>query len=50
MDGTLYFVANDGITGQELWKSDGTTAGTEIVIDLNSGAADGITAILEFNG
>jgi ELWxxDGT repeat protein len=26
--GTLFFVADDGETGLELWKSDGTAAGT----------------------
>ncbi len=35
---TLYFVANDGISGKELWKSDGTAAGTLRVKDLNAGA------------
>src|SRR5437879_1125330 len=33
-----YFVANDG-HGTELWKSDGTAAGTVLVKDINLGAA-----------
>jgi len=28
---TLYFVADDGVNGRELWKSDGTEAGTVLV-------------------
>ena len=28
MNGTLFFTANDGVHGSELWKSDGTAAGT----------------------
>jgi len=34
---TLYFSANDGVNGYELWKSDGTEAGTVMVKDINSG-------------
>jgi len=34
----LYFVADDGITGQELWKTDGTAAGTVIVKNIMPGA------------
>ena len=34
----MYFVADDGLTGPELWESDGTNAGTQLVIDLNPGA------------
>ncbi|MCY1017757.1 ELWxxDGT repeat protein [Pyxidicoccus sp. MSG2] len=35
---TLYFSANDGSTGVELWKSDGTAAGTQRVADIAPGA------------
>ena len=35
---TFYFIADDGINGYELWKSDGTTSGTVIVKDINSGS------------
>ena len=34
---TLYFQADNGINGEELWKSDGTEAGTVMVKDINSG-------------
>src|SRR5262249_46465619 len=32
--GTLYFSAMDGINGPQLWKSDGTAAGTAMVTDF----------------
>jgi ELWxxDGT repeat protein len=36
---TIYFTADDGSSGSELWKSDGTTAGTVRVADITSGPA-----------
>ncbi|NUQ63575.1 MAG: hypothetical protein HUU20_13955 [Pirellulales bacterium] len=36
-DGTLFFTADDGIHGRELWMSDGTREGTLLVDDLNPG-------------
>jgi len=36
-DGKLYFTANDGVSGRELWVTDGTAAGTSPVLDINPG-------------
>ena len=45
---TLFFRANDGVNGLELWKSDGTEAGTMMVKDINpngDASVDGLTAV-----
>ena len=34
-----FFSANNGTNGSELWKTDGTTLGTQMVMDINSGSA-----------
>src|SRR4051812_30613932 len=36
---TLYFTANDGVHGRELWRTDGTVATTSLVKDVNPGSA-----------
>jgi ELWxxDGT repeat protein len=36
---TLFFSAQNGTDGMELWKSDGTTQGTVMIKDINPGAA-----------
>jgi len=39
VNGTLFFTANDGVTGTELWKTDGTPGGTVLVKDIFPGYA-----------
>lgn len=41
LNNTLYFIANDGTSNGEIWKTDGTTEGTEKMTDfLNSGISE----------
>ncbi|MEQ1906802.1 MAG: ELWxxDGT repeat protein, partial [Pirellulaceae bacterium] len=39
VNGVLFFTANDGVHGTELWKSDGSIAGTVMVKDINPRAS-----------
>ena len=36
----LFFIADDGVHGFELWRTDGTALGTQLVADLNAGPAN----------
>ncbi len=48
---TAYFTANDGVSGQELWKSDGTLEGTVRVKDIFPGdKGSNPTYLTEFQG
>ena len=38
VNGVLFFSPDDGVNGGELWKSDGTAAGTVLVKDIFPGA------------
>lgn len=51
--GFFYFAASDGpggTTGRELWRTDGTSAGTTLVKDIRPGAADSSPAHLTAAG
>ena len=37
MGGNLYFTADDGVHGRELWRTDGTSVGTAMLGDLTPG-------------
>src|SRR5687768_4499263 len=42
----IYFSADDGSTGQELWRSDGTSIGTSRITDIVLGPGDASPADL----
>lgn len=49
--GTIYFTANDGVNGREIWKTNGSTSGTSLVKDVQPGNNSnfGPFALTEFN-
>ena len=50
-NGKLYFSANDGTSGEELYVTDGTAEGTNLVKDINPGSGNSnIYNLTEFNG
>jgi len=50
VNGTLFFTADDGVQGRELWKSDGTEVGTEMVADINPGGSSSPGNLTDVNG
>lgn len=53
LNGKLYFhgepTPNDPMNGIELWTSDGTAAGTQLLVDINPGPAPSeVSAMIEF--
>ena len=43
--GKMYFYASESATGTEVWSTDGTEAGTNLLVDANPGAAGSIPSI-----
>src|SRR5258706_82727 len=50
VQGRLFFTADDGVHGDELWASDGTTDGTAMVADLNPSGGSYPHAIVNVGG
>jgi ELWxxDGT repeat protein len=46
----LFFAANDGVTGRELWRSDGSEKGTVLVKDIRVGGSASPDNFTRFNG
>ena len=48
--GLVYFAAHDDLSGTEVWKTDGTTAGTTLVKDIMPGPAGSSPSGFAFSG
>lgn len=42
VDNVLYFTFDDGVSGEELWRTDGTEEGTRLVKDIAPGATSSV--------
>lgn len=49
IEGMAFFMANDGFSGQELWRSDGTAAGTMQIAEINPTYAGSLPAHLTYH-
>ncbi len=45
----IFFTANDGTNGAELWETDGTTGGTQMVKNINPAGSSGPRDFMVFN-
>jgi ELWxxDGT repeat protein len=50
IDDIGYFLADDGEHGTELWRTDGTAGGTNMVVDLTENGSSNIISLFSFNG
>lgn len=50
VNGTTFFVADDGVNGRELWCSDGSPEGTRLLKDINSSGSSSPQSMIGFNG
>lgn len=48
--GSFFFGANDGVHNKELWRTDGTAAGTELAVDTWPGVHGGLEDFSALNG
>lgn len=47
LDGKVYFGADDGVSGIELWESDGTESGTQLFKDINPSGSSSASSLFK---